>query len=104
MDSRWWELGDEWEIQARDGTGLGQGGSSRDTGNRDGFTVHFGGRVHWICHRLALGQKLHRKAVGCFSKGTLGHPRTQRRASSLCLHAGDGVGGAKGRKGGVFLS
>lgn len=44
--------------------GVGQGGSSREEGKVDAFSVCSGGRAHWTCQGLAVGQRLHREAVG----------------------------------------
>lgn len=30
----------------------------------DAFSVSSGGRAHWTCQGLAVGQRLHREAVG----------------------------------------
>ena len=43
-------------------------------GQEDAFSVCSGGRAHWTCQGLAVGQRLHREAVGCSTEGPLGHP------------------------------
>lgn len=57
----------------------------------DGFTMCSGERARDTCQGLAVGWRMHREAVGCWSiEGTL------LKESFLCLHAGDGVGGTNG--------
>lgn len=43
-------------------------------GKVDAFTVCSAERAHWACQRLAVGERLHREAVGCSPEGTLGDP------------------------------